>query len=397
MASAPSETVPGTEPEPGTELYVDIGRLLTDGIPDPPAPTILRADDRVGTFYRGQVNLVFGDPESGKTWVCLAAVAETLVAGGSAAVIDLDHNGPDATVTRLLDLGAPEDVLADPARFRYAEPDGAGELLVIVNGLSGWMRPSVVVVDSIGELLPQFGASSNSPDDFTSVHARVLKPLAKAGACVLAIDHLAKNTESRAMGSTGTAAKKRAVGGVSVRVTTADQFSPGRGGSAHLVIAKDRHGGLRKRRPSGDKEPLVGTFRLAVDGSWTLVAAKAEDRNPAEAADADMVSKLLALPALPRSGDEARSVLRCRKSEALKALKEARRVDGSRFPSPVSGTGNRDDNPPVPGSAHIGREPGTGNTCRICRQPLNPAFIAEGFDTHPACDTPATHTAEVSR
>lgn len=361
------ETVPSTAHiggEPGTGLYVDIGRLLGEGIPEPPAPRILVASDHIGTFYAGQVNLVFGDPESGKTWVCLAAVAETLTAGRTAAVIDLDHNGPDATVTRLLDLGAPEDALADPARFRYAEPDSAGDLLTIVKGLSGWMKPVVVVVDSIGELLPQFGASSNSPDEFTRVHALVLKPLAKAGSCVLAIDHLAKNSDSRSMGSTGTAAKKRAVGGVSIRVTVADQFSPGRGGSAHLAIAKDRHGGLRRRRPTGDKEPLVGTFRLAADGTWSLIAAKAEDRNPAEAANADLVAKLLALDELPRNGDEARAVLKCRRSEALKALREARKHGSTQYPPYVSGTGYRDDEPSCPVLDHATNpRPDACHTC----------------------------------
>jgi hypothetical protein len=394
--------VPGTGPEPGTGLYVDVARLLEGGIPDPPAPTVLRADDGVGTFYPGQVNLVFGDAESGKTWLCLAAVAEVLAAGGSAAVLDLDHNGPDATVTRLLDLGAPEDALIDRDRFRYAEPDGAGDLLAIVGGLSGWMRPTVVVVDSVGELLPQFGASSNSPDDFTGVHSRVLKPLAKAGSCVLAIDHLAKSPESRAMGSTGTAAKKRAVGGVSIRVTTADQFTPGRGGSAHLAIAKDRHGGLRKRRPAGDKEPLAGTFVLGADGTWSLTGAKGTDRNPAEAASAGLVAQLLALEVLPRTGDEARALLKCRKSEALKALKDARRQAGSRFPTPVYGTGNRaesdDDkaepdptNGPVPGSVPLYREPGTEESgppqrCRVCGERLPASVTAGGWTTHPTCD-----------
>ncbi len=34
----------------------------------------------------------------------------------------------------------------------------------------------------------------------------MLKPLAVAGACVIAIDHLPKNTENKANGQTGTAA-----------------------------------------------------------------------------------------------------------------------------------------------------------------------------------------------
>ena len=43
-----------------------------------------------------------------------------------------------------------------------------------------------------------------------------------------------------------TAAKRRAVGGVSIRVTIKEQFAPGRVGSAYLALNKDRHGGLRR-------------------------------------------------------------------------------------------------------------------------------------------------------
>jgi hypothetical protein len=284
-------------------LYADVAGMLDGTMPRPPEPEILSRSDGVALFYVGQVNLVFGDPESGKTWLCLAAVAETLNRGHSALVVDLDHNGPQATVSRLLDLGAPESALRDPARFRYAEPEDGAEVLAIVADSSTW-KPLVVVIDSIGEVVPLFGGSSNSPDDFTKVHAAVMKPLAMGGAGVLCIDHLAKNTESRLMGSTGTAAKKRAIGGVSLRVTIADQFAPGHGGSAHVTIAKDRHGGLRLHCPTGDREPLVGTFVMqSMDGAllWHITTPAGTDRNPAEAVDPADVAALGNLDPLPSS------------------------------------------------------------------------------------------------
>lgn len=37
------------------------------------------------------------------------------------------------------------------------------------------------------------------------------------------------------------------------------------------------------------------------------------------------------------------------------------------------------------------------NRCAVCGEPLHAIFVAEGFATHPACDTPATHLAEVAR
>ncbi|AOD24218.1 hypothetical protein IM25_06500 [Rhodococcus sp. p52] len=211
------------------------------------------------------MNFVFGDPEGGKTWLALTAASELLRLGatGRVLVIDLDHNGAAATVTRLLALGADRDALADPERFLYVEPEDRLHATEVVADMAAW-KPAIAVVDSMGELLPLFGSSSNSADDFTTVHSRILKPLAKAGACVIVIDHLSKGSDSRTFGAGGTAAKKRAVGGVSLRVRAKDAFTPGKGGSAYLTINKDRHGGLREHCPSGDREPLAGLFELRV-------------------------------------------------------------------------------------------------------------------------------------
>lgn len=220
-------------------LYVDISGLLDGTLPEPPAPALLRRSDGHKLIYAGQVNLVFGDPESGKTWICLAAATEALKDGRRVLVIDLDHNGAEATVHRLLALGAPEDRLRDPAIFRYCEPEDRTELRRVVKDTKKW-RPAVAVVDSIGELLPLRGANSNNSDEFTTVHTNVLKPLAKAGAAVLAVDHLAKSPDSRAQGPGGTAAKRRAIGGVSVRVKARRPITPGRGDEALLVVNKDR-------------------------------------------------------------------------------------------------------------------------------------------------------------
>ncbi|MEE6288630.1 hypothetical protein V2J52_13290 [Georgenia sp. MJ173] len=373
-------TVPGSRPpvwEPGTagtvQLYADVAGLLDGTIPDPPEPDVLTRSDGRAIFYAGQVNWIFGDPESGKTFVALAAVAEHLRDGGRGIVLDLDHNGIHATIQRLVMLGAPTDALRDLSRFRYVEPEDYEHLLAVVKDCRTW-KPGVAVVDSIGELLPLFGASSNSPDDFTGVHSKVMKPLAMAGASVLCIDHLAKNSESRAIGATGTAAKGRAIGGVSLRVKIADQFTPGRGGSCHLTINKDRHGGLRKHSPSEDKEPIAGTFVLTADPltgdtTWRVTAPAMTDRNPDEVAPPEDVAAIAALDPLPTSGEDARERLGWRKQRALAALREYRKA-------PPATT--------VPGSHIGGREPGTAlHKCGDCGDPLDgPSLMKRCADKH---------------
>src|SRR5437879_4402257 len=118
--------------EPGTPLYLDVAALLDGGLPDPPEPVLLRRTDGRAIFYDGQVNYLFGDPESGKTLVAQAAGSEALIAGRRVVFIDIDHNGPDATICRFLDLDVPEHTLRDPSRFRYVEPEDKRHLLAVI-------------------------------------------------------------------------------------------------------------------------------------------------------------------------------------------------------------------------------------------------------------------------
>lgn len=320
----------------------DVARLLDGTLPEPPAPEILRRDDGNALFYREQVNSLFGEPESGKTWIALAAAAEVLNEGGSAVVIDLDHNGMLATVTRLISLGAENDALSNFYRFRYVEPDDRQELYAVVDALVE-MKPDVVVLDSIGELLPALGLNSNSPDDFTIAHSYVLKPLARCGSCVIAIDHVAKNPDSASRGPTGTAAKSRAIGGVSLRVKVKEAFAPGRGGSAYVSIRKDRHGGLRATSPSSDKEPMAGTFVLHPDGyvtAFSIYAPAEGDRIPG-GAPAEDVAALKALDPEPTSVRDVKDRLGWGSDRATVAYKvfrqqispEAEKQDRSAFPT----------------------------------------------------------------
>ena len=81
-------------------------------------------------------------------------------------------------------------------------------VLVVVAAMTDW-QPHVSVVDSLGELLPMFGSSSNDSDEFTTVNRAVLTPIAASGTAVLGIDRLSKlskNAESRKHGAGGAAA-----------------------------------------------------------------------------------------------------------------------------------------------------------------------------------------------
>lgn len=336
----PLPPVSGTR---NTVIYGDVAALLSGDLPPAPAPTVLRRAGGGHVFYRNQFNLLFGEAESGKTFVALGAVAESLLAGGKASFIDIDHNGMQAIVSRLIGFGVSVEVLSDLERFRYKEPEDKTDLLATVADLKAW-RPHIVVVDSIGELLPMLGLNSNSPDDFTIAHTHVLKPLAMSGACGIGIDHVAKNAESKAQGPTGTVAKARAVGGVMLRVTVKDQFSPGHGGSCYLNIKKDRHGGLRASSPAGDKEPLAGTFKMFPDSTFAVFAPEQGERTP-QAAPAVDLAELKAMDPSPESVRDVKDRLGWGTDRASLALKVFRNL----YPVPDTqgaGTGTEDNSVP---------------------------------------------------
>ena len=209
--------------------------------------------------------------------------------------------------------------LRDPDRFLYVEPGDRVQAVAVIDDMAEW-QPTLVIIDSIGELLPMFGAGSNSADEFTDVHSRVIKPLTRTGACVVGIDHLAKGTDSRAFGSTGTAAKKRAIGGTSIRVKVDSAFTPDKGGSAFLSINKDRHGGLRRHSPSGDREPLCGKF-VIIGNQVNISAPMRDERNPDEAADPDDIAAIAKLAPPPDTIKDARERLGWRNDRAGKAFR----------------------------------------------------------------------------
>jgi hypothetical protein len=314
-------------------MYFDMRHALSNA--QPIAPDILTFGDGQALFYRGQINSIFGDPESGKTWVALAAVADELARGNRAAYVDIDHNGAAALGGNLIKLGVPYETVCDSDVFRVASPGDEIEVDALVADLVTW-APDVVVLDSVGELVPILGGNSNDSDEFTVIHRRVLAPLAAAGAGVIVVDHLAKGAESRGRGPVGAGAKRRITGGAMLRITLATPFAPGRGGRAHLNIHKDRHGGLRSQ-VAHDKnhEPLIGEFVLSEDAgrlSWSVaprdsVVPLSPGRDfAAERAEkhAERVDRLLKAEHLPSSVTKAKNYLRCGQEPAKAALCEAR-------------------------------------------------------------------------
>ena len=333
-AALPGEGTPQYDNAPQDytpALYADIAQVLAGGDLGAPEPTFGLRDDELHLFYPGTTNGLVGAPESGKTLLASCVMADELFKGNSVLVVDVDHNGARATVARFLSLGVKGEVLSDPSRFRYTAPEDSTELLAVVAEAHLW-KPTVALVDSVGEVLPMFGASSNDADQYTAVHRQVFTALANSGAGVILIDHEPKSDGAAEYGASGTMAKKRAIDGALYRVKVKQTFAPGKGGKASVTSLKDRHGQVRKHLEPV-REPLAFTFHLiggdATD--WKLYAPTSAEVLKVNKT-AQLVEELKALDPPPKSVRDviARKGWGTDKSgQALKSYREALDAQGS--------------------------------------------------------------------
>lgn len=259
----------------------DLTWVATTGqAPEQPKPVYGRRTDHTALFYPAAVNGVFGDPEHGKTWLAQIAIVEALTTEHeTAAFIDTDHNGADATAARLILLGAPIAAIADPNRFRYYSPEDRDELLAAVDDVTN-RRMNVVLIDSLGEVFPMLGVSTNDSDELSTAMRQVCTRPANAGACVITIDHLPKGADARGTGfAIGGIAKKRMIRGAYIRAEAKTQPTPGGIGRIALRIEKDTTGELRKSSGGSYAGTLILDSTQPHATTWTIEPGEAPARN----------------------------------------------------------------------------------------------------------------------
>lgn len=119
----------------------------------------------LGGFPRGRVVEIFGPESSGKTTLCLSAVANAQKAGGIAAYVDAEH-ALDPSFAKKIGVNI-EDLLV-------AQPDNGEEALEITESLVRSNAVDVVVVDSVAALVPKSELEGNMGDAQMGLHARLM-------------------------------------------------------------------------------------------------------------------------------------------------------------------------------------------------------------------------------
>ena len=258
-----------TPPESSGLAYFNLAEVAHGQTP--PVPTLLGRSDGAFVLYPQALHWVSGEPGSGKSFLACAATMDVLRQGGRVVVLDYEDSAA-TLASRLVSLGAEDTQLKAVSFFQVSGPideSGAAWLAELVRDED----IQLVVIDSASESLSAEGCDENSSADVTRWVSYLPRPLARAGAAVVVLDHVVKAKEGGGRWSRGSGAKLAVVDGAAFVLLAIVPFSRAQSGYAELRVAKDRHGSI------GGAGELVGLVRFNVaNGSVISVAIDAPGR-----------------------------------------------------------------------------------------------------------------------
>jgi len=196
-----------------------------------------RTPDIGGLLYPGLRHVLYGKPESGKTWAALCLALTALRQGLPVLFIDWEMDSRDA-YTRLTQLGASVEQMR---KVYYLQPEQRitpDELRWLI----GEYAPGLIVFDSLEKLLSLYGLKPNPSEDIAEIERLVIDPIKKLEVAMAIIDH-ARRSDGLQAGSQ----RKRAMSDVLFKVRAVTTLGIGRTGVISLHGEKDRHSHLKER------------------------------------------------------------------------------------------------------------------------------------------------------
>ncbi len=145
------------------KLGEQAGKMAIDVVPTGILPVDLALG--VGGVPRGRIVEVYGPEASGKTTLCLSAIAEAQKAGGVAAFIDAEH-ALDPQWAELLGVKLDELLIS--------QPDTGEQALEIAEALIRSGGIDVIVVDSVAALVPRAEIEGEMGDSVMGLQARLM-------------------------------------------------------------------------------------------------------------------------------------------------------------------------------------------------------------------------------
>jgi len=119
----------------------------------------------IGGFPKGRIVEIYGPEASGKTTICLHAIAEVQKAGGVAAFIDVEH---------ALDPVRAKKIGVNLDEMLISQPDWGEQALEIAETLIRSGGVEIVVIDSVAALVPKSEIEGEMGDAQMGVQARLM-------------------------------------------------------------------------------------------------------------------------------------------------------------------------------------------------------------------------------
>lgn len=119
----------------------------------------------IGGYPRGRIIEIYGPESSGKTTLCLHAIAEAQADGGVAAFIDAEH-AFDPTYAKLVGIKLDELLLA--------QPDCGEQALNIAETLTRSGNVKLIIIDSVAALTPKAEIDGEMGDTHMGLQARMM-------------------------------------------------------------------------------------------------------------------------------------------------------------------------------------------------------------------------------
>jgi recombination protein RecA len=119
----------------------------------------------VGGFPKGRIIEIYGPEASGKTTVCLHAIAEVQKTGGVAAFVDVEH---------ALDPVRAQNIGVNLDQLLISQPDYGEQALEIAETLIRSGGVDILVIDSVAALVPKSEIEGNMGDAQMGLQARLM-------------------------------------------------------------------------------------------------------------------------------------------------------------------------------------------------------------------------------
>lgn len=152
----------------GSGSIMKLGESMKSAEPIKVVPTGSIALDLalgVGGLPRGRIVEIYGPEASGKTTICLHAIAEAQKSGGTAAFIDAEH---------ALDPIRAESIGVNLDELLISQPDNGEQALEITETLIRSGGLDVIVIDSVAALVPKAEIEGEMGDSVMGLQARLM-------------------------------------------------------------------------------------------------------------------------------------------------------------------------------------------------------------------------------